>query len=212
MPSPSTHGPTARHPGTSWHQPAPRSKRRRSRRNTGRASPPDQDLLRHLVSYEYRSMVIRQLQITVEWQSIEWLDLAACREAAATQQTCRRCPVRAPCLAAAIAIDDPAGWRGGVTRDERSAYGSNSNQRSRTCVTSSSPASTDSSTVEAPAERPNRCSRLPPEHIRPLFSTLRRTGGYVPLERKSSRAGHTGSMAHHARTNAHSSGPPRPAP
>lgn len=83
------------------------------------ASPPDQDLLRHLVSYEYRSMVIRQLQITVEWQSIEWLDLAACREAAATQQTCRRCPVRAPCLAAAIAIDDPAGWRGGVTRDER---------------------------------------------------------------------------------------------
>ncbi|GAA3612591.1 hypothetical protein GCM10022236_12930 [Microlunatus ginsengisoli] len=65
-------------------------------------------------------MVIRQLQITVEWQSIEWLDLAACRDSdAATQQACRRCPVRAPCLAAAIAIDDPAQWRGGVTRDER---------------------------------------------------------------------------------------------
>ena len=83
-------------------------------------SPPDPELIRHLVSYEYRSMVIRQLQITVEWQSIEWLDLARCRtSAAATQQACRRCPVRAPCLAAAMAIDDRATWRGGVTRDER---------------------------------------------------------------------------------------------
>src|SRR5690349_24548702 len=61
--------------------------------------PPDPDLIRHLVSHEYRSMVIRQLQITVEWQSIEWLDLAHCRTAGtATQLTCRRCPVRAPCL------------------------------------------------------------------------------------------------------------------
>src|SRR5690349_25002853 len=65
-------------------------------------------------------MVIRQLQITVEWQSIEWLDLAHCRTAGtATQLTCRRCPVRAPCLAAAISIDDQAQWRGGVSRDER---------------------------------------------------------------------------------------------
>ena len=28
-------------------------------------------------------------------------------------------PRPSPCLAAAIAIDDPAEWRGGVTRDER---------------------------------------------------------------------------------------------
>src|SRR4051812_35920785 len=82
--------------------------------------PPDPDLIRHLVGYEYRSMVIRPVQITVEWQSIEWLDLAGCRTVGtATQQTCLRCPVRAPCLAAAISIDDQAQWRGGVSRDER---------------------------------------------------------------------------------------------
>jgi len=84
------------------------------------ASPPDPELIRQLVNYEYRSMVIRQLQITVEWQSIEWLDLAGCRASgAATQRACRGCPVRAQCLAAAIAIDDQATWRGGITRNER---------------------------------------------------------------------------------------------
>src|SRR4051794_9066576 len=39
--------------------------------------PPDPALIRSLVDYEYRSMVIRQLQVTVEWQQTEWLDLAA---------------------------------------------------------------------------------------------------------------------------------------
>ena len=82
--------------------------------------PPDVDLIRDVVGYEYRSMVIRQLQITVEWQSLEWLDLAACRQTGtATRAQCRSCPVRAPCLTAAIVIDDPAPWRGGVARDER---------------------------------------------------------------------------------------------
>lgn len=85
------------------------------------AGPPDVDLIRDVVRYEYRSMVIRQLQITVEWQSLEWLDLAACRKTGtATRDLCRRCPVRAQCLAAAIVIDDPAEWRGGVHHDERS--------------------------------------------------------------------------------------------
>ena len=80
----------------------------------------DGALIRGLVEFEYRSMVIRQLQITVEWQQIEWLDQAACSPSGvATQQTCAACPVRSPCLAAALAMDDPAPWRGGVCHKER---------------------------------------------------------------------------------------------
>lgn len=80
----------------------------------------DGALIRDLVQFEYRAMVIRQLQVTVEWQQIEWLDLAACSQSrTATRQTCAGCPVRAPCLTAALAIDDPALWRGGVCRNER---------------------------------------------------------------------------------------------
>lgn len=80
----------------------------------------DTGTLRNLISLEYRSMVIRQLQVTVEWQQIEWLDSAACRPSkVTTRQTCASCPVRAPCLAAAIAVDDRAEWRGGVSRQER---------------------------------------------------------------------------------------------
>jgi Transcription factor WhiB len=76
--------------------------------------------IRNLARFEYRSMVIRQLQVTVEWQHIEWLDLAACSESrAATRETCGGCSVRAPCLTAALAWDDPAPWRGGLCRDER---------------------------------------------------------------------------------------------
>ena len=69
-------------------------------------------------------------------------------------QACRRCPVRAPCLAAAIAIDDPAEWRGGIHRDERDVLWENSNRRSSPCVTTSSCAWTDSSTAAAPCRRP----------------------------------------------------------
>ena len=80
----------------------------------------DGSLIRDLVRFEYRSMVIRQLQVTIEWQHLEWLDLAACRRTdAATRQSCIGCPVRAQCLAAALAIDDPAEWRGAVSRQER---------------------------------------------------------------------------------------------
>ena len=85
-------------------------------------SAPDPKTIGNLVGYEYRSMVIRQLQVTVEWQQTEWLDLAACRAAGiATRQTCRGCPVRAPCLAAALVLDDPAAWRGGLNPGERQA-------------------------------------------------------------------------------------------
>lgn len=80
----------------------------------------DRTLIRDLVQFEYRSMVIRQLQVTVEWQQIEWLDRAACSPyVAATRQTCAGCPVRAPCLTAALATSDPAPWRGGVCHSER---------------------------------------------------------------------------------------------
>ncbi|MBA3529714.1 MAG: WhiB family transcriptional regulator [Propionibacteriaceae bacterium] len=81
---------------------------------------PDPQQIAGLVGFEYRSMVLRQLQITVEWQQIEWLDFAACRRSGvATRQTCIGCPVRAQCLAAALAVDDQAGWRGAVSRPER---------------------------------------------------------------------------------------------
>lgn len=80
----------------------------------------DRTMIRDLVQFEYRSMVIRQLQITVEWQQIEWLDQAACSQSGvATQQICACCPVRAPCLTLALAVDDPAPWRGGVCQKER---------------------------------------------------------------------------------------------
>ena len=80
----------------------------------------DREMVRDLVCFEYRSMVIRQLQVTVDWQQIEWLDLAACGPSnTATRQTCAGCPVRAQCLAAALAVNDPAEWHGGVIRRER---------------------------------------------------------------------------------------------
>lgn len=73
-----------------------------------------------LVIFEYRSLVVRRLGVTAEWRVLEWTDSAACAEQpAATQQTCARCPVAAECLAAAIASDDRAEWRGGISRDDR---------------------------------------------------------------------------------------------
>lgn len=73
-----------------------------------------------LVVFEYRSLVVRRLGVTAEWRVLEWTDAAACEgQPEATQQTCVRCPVAAECLAAAIATDDPAEWRGGVRRDDR---------------------------------------------------------------------------------------------
>jgi WhiB family transcriptional regulator, redox-sensing transcriptional regulator len=86
---------------------------------TGSATP-DRRQIADLVGFEYRSMVLRQLQVTVEWQQTEWLDYAACHQAGtATRSTCATCPVRAQCLTAALALDDPAEWRGAVGRAER---------------------------------------------------------------------------------------------
>lgn len=73
-----------------------------------------------LVVFEYRSLVVRRLGVTAEWRVLEWTDSAACADQpAATPQTCGRCPVAAECLAAAIASDDRAEWRGGINRDDR---------------------------------------------------------------------------------------------
>lgn len=73
-----------------------------------------------LVVFEYRSLVVQRLGVTAEWRGLEWTDDAACaNHPGSTAQLCRRCPVTAQCLAAAVASDDPAACRGGVSRPDR---------------------------------------------------------------------------------------------
>lgn len=73
-----------------------------------------------LVVFEYRSLVVRRLGVTAEWRVLEWTDSAACADQEeATPRLCGRCPVVAECLAAAVASDDHAEWRGGLDRDDR---------------------------------------------------------------------------------------------
>ena len=73
-----------------------------------------------LTAYESRTTKIRRLGVTVEWRSLDWLDVAGCADStAATPSTCSQCPVVAECLAAALASDDPAEWRGGLERADR---------------------------------------------------------------------------------------------
>ena len=73
-----------------------------------------------LVVFEYRSLVVRRLGVTAEWRVLEWTDSAACADQEqATARLCGRCPVVAECLAAAVASDDHAEWRGGLDRDDR---------------------------------------------------------------------------------------------
>ena len=89
-----------------------------------RSDPVDRERLVDLVVFEYRSLVVRRLGVTAEWRVLEWTDSAACSEQpAATPDTCARCPVAAECLAAAIASDDRAEWRGGINRDDREHLG-----------------------------------------------------------------------------------------
>ena len=85
------------------------------------SSPPlDRERLRDLVVFEYRALVVRRLGVTAEWRVLEWTAKAACRNrAAATPPVCRRCPVVAECLAAAVATDDKAEWRGSLSRSDR---------------------------------------------------------------------------------------------
>ena len=58
--------------------------------------------------------------MTAEWRVLEWTDSAACGDQEqATPRLCGRCAVVAECLAAAVASDDHAEWRGGLDRDDR---------------------------------------------------------------------------------------------
>jgi len=80
----------------------------------------DRQRLVDLVVFEYRSLVVRRLGVTAEWRVLEWTDSAACADSAeATRSLCARCPVIAECLAAALASDDRAEWRGGLSRADR---------------------------------------------------------------------------------------------
>ena len=83
--------------------------------------PPSRVRLAQLVSFEYRSLVLRRLDVTVEWRGLEWTEDAVCTYNAGTANgaACSRCPVAGQCLAAAIATDDIAGWRGGLSRADR---------------------------------------------------------------------------------------------
>jgi hypothetical protein len=82
--------------------------------------PVDRGRLADLVVFEYRSLVVRRLGVTAEWRVLEWTDDAACADQpAATQTTCHDCPVMGECLAAALASDDRAEWRGGLSRADR---------------------------------------------------------------------------------------------
>lgn len=86
----------------------------------GGSPPLARERLKDLVVFEYRALVVRRLGVTAEWRVLEWTADAACRDrAAATPPVCHRCPVVAECLAAAIATDDGAEWRGGLSRSDR---------------------------------------------------------------------------------------------
>lgn len=84
-------------------------------------SPPlSRQRLVDLVVFEYRSLVVRRLGVTAEWRVLEWTDSADCTDQdEATSTMCGRCPVMAECLAAAVASDDRAEWRGGLNRSDR---------------------------------------------------------------------------------------------
>lgn len=84
------------------------------------SGPVDHQRLVDLVVFEYRSLVVRRLGVTAEWRVLEWTDAAVCADQPeATPDLCGRCPVIAECLAAAIASDDRAEWRGGLNRADR---------------------------------------------------------------------------------------------
>lgn len=88
--------------------------------NCSESAPVSRDRLLDLVVFEYRSLVVRRLGVTAEWRVLEWTDSAACADQPeATASTCQGCPVVGECLAAALASDDRAEWRGALSRDDR---------------------------------------------------------------------------------------------
>lgn len=88
--------------------------------NRSGSTPISRDTLVDLVLFEYRSLVVRRLGVTPEWRVLEWTDSAACTDQPeATAALCQRCPVAGQCLSAALAGDDHAELRGGLTRADR---------------------------------------------------------------------------------------------
>jgi hypothetical protein len=90
--------------------------------NAGTATAmPDKRLVVDLVAFEYRSMVLQQLQVSVEWQQTEWFDSAVCqrtaRPAIRPASLVRYGPNALP--PPALAVDDPAEWRGAVSLAEQ---------------------------------------------------------------------------------------------
>ena len=86
----------------------------------GDSAPLSRQRLVDLVVFEYRARVMLRLGVTADWRGLDWTDKAACTSHdVATPQLCARCPVAAPCLAAAVASDDRAEWRGGLDRSDR---------------------------------------------------------------------------------------------
>ena len=61
------------------------------------------------------SLVVRRLDVTAEWRGLDWTGRRRLhRPVARHARLCGRCPVAGECLAAAIATDDLADWRGGL--------------------------------------------------------------------------------------------------
>ena len=84
------------------------------------STPVSRQRLDGLAVLEHRTRVVDRLGVTAEWRGLEWTDQAACaNHGTCTSRLCGRCPVVAECLAAAVATDDHAEWRGGLSRADR---------------------------------------------------------------------------------------------
>src|SRR4051794_14283778 len=83
--------------------------------------PPSRQRLVQLLDLEYRTLVMRRLDVTAGWRGLEWTVDAVCtyEDGSADGAACSRCPVMGECLAAAIATDDIAGRPGGLSRSDR---------------------------------------------------------------------------------------------
>ena len=84
------------------------------------STPATRRRLEQFTVFEYRSLVVARLGVTVEWRGLDWTDRAACAgHAESTPGLCGRCPVAGECLAAAVTTDDTAEWRGSLSRADR---------------------------------------------------------------------------------------------
>ncbi len=84
------------------------------------STPMSRQRLDRFTVFEYRALVVARLGVTMEWRDLAWTDQAACTgRNASTPGLCGPCPVTAQCLAAAVTTDDPAAWRGSLSRADR---------------------------------------------------------------------------------------------